>query len=165
MIPQFNGQEIVGLAFAKDASRPVIGTRMAIWIPAERGWKPELRGRVRQLMRLNDGRVLAIVGGRGELANGKPMVSADGVNWAPYETANNAQSRLPRLENPEVPIQQLARELHSGAFFIGKGPGEIFWSITFGLILGLLAITGLWMWIKSERQKAGRHQHGKSVHE
>lgn len=157
-IPQFVGQEIVGLAFAGDAAKPVIATRMAVWSPMEKGWKPQLRGRVRQVSRLADGRVLVIVGGRGELADGKPMVTADGKQWMPHAAAQEANSRLPRLDNPTVPVQQLARELHSGAYFIGKGPGEIAWAITFGIILGLLALTGLWMWIRSERQKAGRHQ-------
>ena len=162
-IAQFSGQEIVGLAFAGDNPRPVVATRMAVWIPMPKGWKPELRGRVRQLFRLSDDRAFVIVGGLGELADGKPMVSANGVQWQPYEKANLANAALPPLQSPTVPVQQWARELHSGAYFFGKGPGEIGWNTVFGIVLGLLCLTGLWVWLKNERQKAGRHQTHKAM--
>jgi hypothetical protein len=45
------------------------------------------------------------------------------------------------------------RELHSGAFFFGKGPGEMAWSNVMGWVLVLLSLTGLWMWGKRERER------------
>jgi uncharacterized membrane protein YciS (DUF1049 family) len=46
------------------------------------------------------------------------------------------------------------REIHSGAYWFGKGIGEMIWSNILGLVLASLSLTGLWMWLKVERQKA-----------
>lgn len=154
-IEQFAGQEIVGLAAVPGKTLPVVATRMAVWTSAKGGWEATLRGRVRQLSALPNGKVLAIAGGRGEMAAGKPMSTSDGDHWTPYSPAMNANKALPALDNPSVALHQYMRELHSGAYFFGKGPGEMIWSNLLGWILALLSLTGLWMWLKVERQKAG----------
>lgn len=152
--PHFAGQEIVGLAALAGAHAPVVATKMAVWVESGSVWKPVLRGRVRQLSSLPDGQVLAIAGGRGEMAAGRPMVTQDGVDWHIYGRAMQANKSLPALEHPTVALHQFMRELHSGAYFIGKGPGEMIWSNLFGWVLVLLALTGLWMWWKVQQQKA-----------
>ncbi len=153
-IEHFKGQEVVGIALPAGAEMPLVATRMAVWVARNGGWQPIQRGRVRQLSTLADGRVLAIVGGRGELADSKPLVTRDGTDWQPYQSALQANQRLPALENPTVPLHQFMRELHSGAYFFGKGPGEIGWGLVMGGVLLLLSLTGLLVWLKTERQRA-----------
>jgi hypothetical protein len=153
-IANFQGQEIVGLAILKDRPTPVVATRMAVWVEQNGEWVAVRRGRVRQLSTLSDGRVLAISGGRGEMADGRPFVTSDGDNWQPYKPAMQANKKLPELIEPKVALHQFMRELHSGAFFFGKGLGERVWSNVLGWTLVLLSLTGLWMWVKSQRQKA-----------
>jgi uncharacterized iron-regulated membrane protein len=155
IIEAFSGQEVVGLAQLGDQPWPIVGTRMAVWVrQADGQWTAVKRGRVRQLLRLSDGRVLAIAGGRGEMADGKPWVTADGVNWSIHRTAMIANRQLPPLDNPQVALHQLMREVHSGAYLMGKGPGEIAWSNLMGWILIGLCLTGLWMWIKRETHRS-----------
>lgn len=153
-VAHFAGQEVVAMAFPAGSSQPVVATRMAIWADRDGAWTPTRRGRVRQLVTLPDGRVLAISGGRGEMADDKPFVTPNGIDWTPYMPALKANAQLPPLENPRVGLHQVMRELHSGAFFFGKGPGEMIWSNLMGWVLTLLSLTGLWMWIKAERVKA-----------
>ncbi len=153
-VPNFDGQEIMGLATLQGKASPLVATRMAVWTEVDGAWQAVRRGRVRQVSQLSDGRVLVIAGGRGEMADGKPMVSGDGINWEPYMPAMQANRQLPKLDSPSVALHQFMRELHSGAFFFGKGPGEMVWSNLMGWILVLLSLTGLWMWFKRERQKA-----------
>lgn len=162
-IEQFAGQEIVGLAAVQGQPMPVVATRMAVWTNATGNWEATLRGRVRQLSPLPGGAVLAIAGGRGEMAAGKPMSTNDGENWTPYGTAMKANKALPPLENPSVALHQFMRELHSGAYFFGKGPGEMFWSNLLGWVLAVLALTGLWMWWKVERQKANERAKSQNI--
>lgn len=150
----FEGQEVVGLAAVTGKPAPVVATRMAVWTETEGNWQAVKRGRVRQLSALPEGRVLVISGGRGEMADGKPMVTTDGENWRPYPAAMKANKLLPKLESPTVQLHQFMRELHSGAYFFGKGTGEMVWSNIIGWVLVLLALTGLWMWLIRERRRA-----------
>lgn len=152
-IAHFAGLEVIGLAVLGEQATPLIATRMAIWHERQGKWVPAQRGRVRQLASLPDGRVLAIIGGRGEMADSRPWVTNDGVNWETYLPAIEANRALPALENPEVALSQWMRELHSGAFFFGKGPGEMIWSNLLGWVLVVLTLTGLWIWWKTERAK------------
>ena len=163
-IPHFAGQEIVGLAALPGSPQPIVATRMAVWAEQEGSWQAVQRGRVRQLTTLADGRVLAIAGGRGEMAAGRPMATRDGVTWEVYGPAMRANKQMPALENPSVALHQWMRELHSGAFFFGKGPGEMAWSNFFGWVLVLLALTGLWMWLKTEQRKARERASTKEAH-
>jgi uncharacterized iron-regulated membrane protein len=82
------------------------------------------------------------------------MVTDDGQEWLPYGRAVISNKALPALDNPSVALHQFMRELHSGAYFFGKGPGEMIWSNVLGWILVLLSLTGLWMWWKTQQQKA-----------
>lgn len=152
-VAHFSGQEVTGLAALGERSTPLVASRMAIWREHQGKWIPAQRGRVRQLSSLPDGRVLAIIGGRGEMADGRPWVTSDGVEWESYLPAVEANRALPVLENPEVALHQWMRELHSGAFFFGKGPGEMVWSNILGWVLVVLTLTGLWIWWKTERAK------------
>jgi hypothetical protein len=153
-VPHFDGQEVVGLAFPAGAALPIVATRMAVWAEGDGRWTPTKRGRVRQLTTLPDGRVLTVAGGRGEMADGRPFVSADGVEWTPFAPALRANMALPLLDDPKVALHQAMRELHSGAYFFGKGPGEMVWSNLLGWVLAGLSLTGLWIWLKAERVKA-----------
>jgi hypothetical protein len=56
------------------------------------------------------------------------------------------------------------REIHSGAYLFGKGPGEIIWSNVLGWILVTLSLTGLWMWLRVERQKSKNRAKQHEVH-
>lgn len=157
-VEAFAGQEVVGLAQLREAPEPMVATRMAVWTPTDSQWTAVRRGRVRQLGNLPDGRVLVISGGRGEMADGKPMVSLDGQQWRPHMPAMQANKLLPPLTDPQVALHQFMREIHSGAYFLGKGPGERTWSSVLGGVLALLSLTGLWMWVRVERQKARERQ-------
>lgn len=161
-VESFAGQEVVGLAQIREAPTPMVATRMAVWTPKDEQWTAVRRGRVRQLGNLPDGRVLVISGGRGEMADSKPMVSEDGQQWRPHGRAMQANKLLPPLTDPKVALHQFMRELHSGAYFVGKGPGEMAFSGAIGSVLALLSLTGLWMWVRVERQKA-RDRRGASV--
>lgn len=152
-IDAFAGQEIIAIALPQGAHVPVVATRMALWTERGGRWAPVQRGRVRQLSTLTDGRVVAIIGGRGEMADGKPLISTDGRDWQPWSAAVEANRALPPLENPKVALHQWMRELHSGAYFFGKGPGEMVWSNVLGWVLAVLCLTGLWIWFKTERAK------------
>ena len=155
VIETFNGQEIIGLATLSVATTPIVATKMAVWSSTEDGWKSQLKGRVRQLTAQSGG-VLAIAGGRGDMADGKPMFTLDGIHWQVYQPVMQANSKLPILENPRVALHLFIRELHSGAYWFGKGLGEMIWSNILGWILTALSLTGLWMWWKVERQKANK---------
>ncbi|MBN8285333.1 PepSY-associated TM helix domain-containing protein [Zoogloea sp.] len=152
-VDAFAGQEIVGLALLKGVGTPVVATRMAIWHAVGGRWMPVQRGRVRQLSTLPDGRGFVIVGGRGEMADGRPLVSADGRDWQPWDVALAANHSLPPLVDPKVALHQWMRELHAGAYFFGKGPGEMLWSNVLGWVLVALCLTGLWIWLKTEQAK------------
>lgn len=153
-VPGFEGQEVIAITFRPGDTVPVVATRMAVWEKAGDTWAPVRRGRVRQLTTLPDGQILAISGGRGELAAGNPFVSNSAGNWKPFMPAMKANAALPRLENPRVSLQHFMRELHSGAYFLGKGPGEMIWSNIMGWVLVSLTLTGLWMWLRAEVVKA-----------
>lgn len=152
-VQHFVGQEVTGLAVLASGATPLVATRMAIWHERQGKWVPAQRGRVRQLSSLPDGRVLAIIGGRGEMADGRPLVTADGLVWESYVPAVQANKALPLLDDPKVALHQWMRELHSGAYFFGKGPGEMVWSNLLGWVLVALTLTGLWIWWKTERAK------------
>jgi len=152
-VQHFVGQEVTGLAVLGSGNAPLVATKMAIWHERQGKWVPAQRGRVRQLSSLPDGRVLAIVGGRGEIADGRPLVTADGLVWESYLPALEANHALPPIDDPKVALHQWMRELHSGAYFFGKGPGEMIWSNLLGWVLVALTLTGLWIWWKTERAK------------
>lgn len=156
VIKQFAGQEIVALAALPNHQFPIVATKMAVWSENNGNWQAVMKGRVRQLSTFANGQVFAIAGGRGELADGKPMITADGQQWQPYQAPIAANNQLPDLENPRIPLHQLMREIHSGAFWFGKGIGEMMWSNVLGWILVGLSLTGLWVWLKVERQKAAK---------
>lgn len=149
----FAGQEVVAVARVGERDLPLVATRMAVWSNVDGTWQAVRRGRVRQLSTLSDGRVLAISGGRGEMADGKAMITADGSDWKPHGALMRANKLLPPLDNPSVQLHQFMRELHSGAYFFGKGTGEMVWSNIMGWVLVLLSLTGLWMWALRERRK------------
>ena len=86
------------------------------------------------------------------MADGKPMATSDGMHWDPYMPAMKANQTLPALENPKIALHQWMRELHSGAYFFGKGIGEMVWSNILGWILAVLVLTGLWMWVKTVKR-------------
>lgn len=153
-IERFRGKEVLALAIAAENPEPIVATKMVLWSHADDEWREVRRGRLRQLSALRDGSVLAIVGGRGEMANGKPFASRDGFEWHPYRPAMAANKRLPPLVDPTVDLPMLMRELHSGAFFFGKGRGEIVWGNLLGAVLLLLCLTGLWMWVRRELARA-----------
>jgi uncharacterized iron-regulated membrane protein len=153
-VTQFAGQEIVGLAALPNHTFPIVATKMAVWSENNGNWQSVLKGRVRQLSTFANGQVFAIAGGRGELADGKPMISNGGQQWQVYQPSITANSQLPDLENPRVALHQFMREIHSGAFLFGKGIGEMVWSNVLGWILLSLSLTGLWMWLKIELHKA-----------
>ncbi len=164
VIEAFAGQEIVAIALPRGALTPVVATRMAIWTERGGRWMPTQRGRVRQLSTLADGQVLAIIGGRGEMADGKPLISADGRDWQPWTVALKANNTLPPLENPKVALHQWMRELHSGAYLFGKGPGEMIWSNVLGWVLATLCLTGLWIWLKTESAKLKSQARKRQTH-
>ena len=95
VISHFSGQEIVGLAALPGSPQPIVATRMAVWAEQEGRWQPVQRGRVRQLTTLSDGRVLALAGGRGEMAAGRPMATRDGLKWEVYGPAMRANKQMP----------------------------------------------------------------------
>jgi hypothetical protein len=159
-VAQFSGQEVVALAQVGDQPWPIVATRMAVWVRADDGsWNAVKRGRVRQLLRMTDGRVLAIVGGRGEMADGKPWITGDGRKWEIHKLAMMSNKQLPKLENPSVALHQFMRSIHSGAFVWGKGLGEMAWSNVMGWVLIALCLTGLWMWFVREKQRADERKH------
>lgn len=153
VLEHFKGQEIVGVVALDTRATPIVATRMAIWAEVGGEWTAVRRGRVRQLVPLAGGGVLGISGGRGEMADGKPFFTKDGEDWQPYGPAMRANKQLPKLDDPKVALHQFMRELHSGAYFFGKGTGEMAWSNLMGWVLVLLSLTGLWMWVKRERER------------
>lgn len=155
-LPVFQGQEIVSVAQFSDNSTPIVATKMAVWVNTEGKWSPPLKGRVRMLSRLPNGNVLAIVGGRGEFANGQPMITEDGVNWHTYQIAVSSNQLMPPLTDGKIPLHMFMRELHSGAYFVGKGLGEWIYNSFMGVMLIILIITGFVMWLKATLRK--RHQ-------
>jgi hypothetical protein len=146
----------VALAQFTQSAMPIVATKMAIWVYEGDAWKSPLKGRVRMLSKQQNGNILAIVGGRGEFADGKAMLTQDGIHWAPYQTAITANELLPALSDPQVALHMFMRELHSGSFFFGKGMGEWVYNSTIGAILLMLLITGMIIWI---RMMIRKHYH------
>jgi hypothetical protein len=151
-VQPFAGMEIVALAPVASGDAPVVGVKMAVWAMQDGKWQPSRRGRVRNLMGLPDGSVFAIVGGRGDAAESKPFVSADGVHWQPAAQANQAVAQLPAQTDARVPLVQLVRDLHSGVFIVGQA-GSRWWNMLLGVVLSTLGLTGLLMWLRTERRK------------
>lgn len=160
----FKGQEIVALAQLNNHPSPIVATKMAVWVLQDGAWVAMQRGRVRMLSRLTNGSVLAIVGGRGEFADGKPLITDDGVHWKPYQTAIQANSQMPPLTDPSVALHMFMRELHSGAYFFGKGLGEWLYSGAIGILLMVLLITGMMMAIKILAKKKHRKAQTAELH-
>ena len=153
-VPQFAGSEVVALAPIAASEAPVVGLKMAVWAMQDGKWQAaQQRGRVRSLVGLPDGTAFAIVGGKGDTAESKPFTSTDGVTWQPAHPVNQAVAQLPLQADYNVPLVQLARELHTGAIFVGR-EGEKWWNTVLGVVLSILGLSGLLMWLRTERRKA-----------
>ena len=153
-IPQFAGSEVVALAPIAASETPVVGLKMAVWAMQDGKWQAaQQRGRVRSLVGLPDGTAFAIIGGKGDTAESKPFTSKDGFNWQPATPVNQAVGKIPAQTDYKVPLVQLARELHTGAIFVGR-EGEKVWNTILGVVLSILGLSGLLMWLRTERRKA-----------
>ncbi len=145
----FDGLEITALASLPDHPYPVVATRTALWSRTTEGpWEMRLRGRVRQLSLNGQGELLVIIGGEGPISESHALHSADGHSWFADPAAQRAARSLPALNDPTVRLSQFATELHSGTFLLGRGTGELIWTLTLGGALLLLTLSGFWIaWI------------------
>lgn len=150
-VEHFHGQRVQAIATAPTAT-PVIGTVNGVWSFVDGEWRAGVRGRLHTLTTRHDGAVIAISGGRTELAMTRPMISTDGVTWEPLKAAMMAGRQLPPSTDPRVSVTAIARDLHTGFTFFGRA-GEVWWDTLLGGILAAIGLTGLWIWLKNERRK------------
>lgn len=150
-VPDFAGQRIQAIT-GGPAGTPIVGTVNGVWSNVNGTWQAGVRGKLHTLTTLADGSVVAVSGGRTELSPTRPMVSKDGVTWEPLRPAMMASKMLPPIDNPRVSLTALARDLHTGGTFFGRG-GELWWDNILGAVLAAIGLTGLWIWLKNERRK------------
>ena len=150
-VEHFHGQRVVAIATGP-AETPIIGTVNGVWSFANGEWQAGVRGRLHTLTTRHDGAVIAISGGRTELAMTRPMISTDGVTWEPLRPAMMAGRQLPPSNDPRVSLTAIARDLHTGSTFFGRS-GELWWDGILGGVLAAIGLTGLWIWLKNERRK------------
>lgn len=150
-VEHFGGQSIVAIV-GGPAGSPIVGTVNGVWSLVGGQWQVGVRGRLHTLATQADGSVVAVAGGRTELAATRPMVTTDGVNWEMLRPAMMASRMLPPVENPRLTLTALARDLHTGSTFFGRS-GEVWWDNLLGGVLATIGLTGLWIWLRNERRK------------
>lgn len=150
-VQQFAGQRVIAIA-GGPAGTPIVGTVNGVWSLVNGKWQVGVRGKLHTLATQADGSIVAVSGGRTELAATRPMISRDGVTWEPLRPAMMASKMLPPIDNPRVSLTALARDLHTGGTFFGRS-GELWWDNILGGVLAAIGLTGIWIWLKNERRK------------
>jgi len=79
------------------------------------------------------------------------LASADGLHWEARPVAFAAQAAQ---AVQGVPLQRVVMDIHTGKLFFGK-QGEWIWIDLLGLCTVGLALTGLLMWMRARRARAG----------
>jgi len=150
-VPHFTGQRVVAIT-GGPAGSPIVGTVNGVWSLVNGSWQVGVRGHLHALIAQADGSVVAIAGGRTELAQTRSMVSRDGVTWEILRPAMMASKMLPPVDAPRLSLTALARDLHTGSTFFGRS-GEVWWDNLLGGALAAIGLTGLWIWLKNELRK------------
>jgi hypothetical protein len=145
-IGEFRGLEVLALVADPRHDTPLILTRDGVWARGVSGWTLTYKGRVRQLSSQVDGSALVLTMARGDTSGQQTYVSHDGVHWASDSTLLAALDRSPIDDAPTVPLNQLVKEIHSGAYLLGRGPGEMAWGSLLSSGLALVMSAGLWVW-------------------
>jgi hypothetical protein len=127
----------------------VAATKSGIWVERDGAWMRTHQADAWSAVAQPDGRVIVGVKDKGLLA------SADGRRWQPDDRWMDALASLPQETAREpMTLGKLIMDLHTGKAFFGKD-GEWIWIDLVGLAMSLLGLTGLWMWWRTQRRKAG----------
>lgn len=145
VIEKFAGHEIRNLINA--AGVPYVLTQQGLW--AEKGgeWK-----------RINQGPVFNAFAAEGALYMMSPRdgvrVSHDGGDtWAKADALAQALAAAPMpTPSGEMTVAQLVHDLHTGVAFLGRS-GEWLWVDVTGISLGLIVLTGIYMWWGAQKRK------------
>jgi hypothetical protein len=80
------------------------------------------------------------------------LLSANGTAWQPLSVAFPAMAAM--REDKGTPLSKVIMDMHTGKFFFGK-EYEWIWIDLLGIACVLLGLTGLLMWMRGRRQRAG----------
>ena len=126
-----------------------------LWIASKSGLfsltgtqlEQHLSGETRGISLLADGRLLAIHKSRGGL------LSHDGRDWQAW-SGNPVLAQVQAAQGRPYSLDELVMDLHTGKLLFGKR-AEWIWIDLLGFILGLLSLTGVWIWWRSRLRAVG----------
>lgn len=145
-VQEFTDTPVRGLA--ETAFGRIAATGNGIWLEQNGHWQRTLEGVAWSAGQGTDGRVVVAMKGKGLL------FSSDGRTWQPDPllTASLAATATEAAARP-LTLRQLVIDLHSGHAFFGA-EGQWFWIDVLGVAVGLMAMTGIYMWWRDEKRKA-----------
>lgn len=138
------GTQIRGLADAPWGR--VAAAKGGIWLEQNGNWQRVLKDDAWSAVSRPDGSVVVALRDKGLVS------SNDGRHWQVDARAAMALSSLPSDAAEPVTLARLIMDLHTGKALLGKD-GEWVWIDLVGLSLALLALTGAYMWWRTQRRK------------
>jgi len=146
-VEELAGTQIRGLAEAPWGRVAV--AKGGIWLEQNGKWQRVLKGDAWSVASRRDGFVVGIRD-RGLL------ISEDGQHWQADARLATALAILPAAAEP-ITLARLIMDLHTGKALFGK-EREWIWINLVGLALSLLALTGLYMWWRTQLRRAARRK-------
>ncbi|MBI2312450.1 MAG: PepSY domain-containing protein [Betaproteobacteria bacterium] len=142
-------------SMAEAAGAILVGTKQGLW-----------RGRGEDWRRILDQEVwhVGVAAGGGMVATLKEqgvVVSRDGgASWSADPQVAAALAMLPARAQPRVTLGKLVLDLHTGKALLGK-KAEWIWIDLVGGAMLLLALTGVYMWWRSQQRRSQMLQAGR----
>lgn len=119
-----------------------------VWLEQDGTWKRVLKGDAWGVSARPDGAALVALKDKGLLS------SRDGQDWQPETELAAALAAAPATTAAEpLTLARLVMDLHTGKALFGK-EAEWIWIDLVGLAMSLLALTGVYMWWRSQRRRA-----------
>lgn len=146
-VEELGDTQIRGLAEA--AWGRIAAARNGVWLERNGKWQRVLKGDAWSAASRADGSIVVALRNEGLLS------SNDGRQWQADARVNAALAGLPEESAGPVTLTRLAFDLHTGRAFFGKD-GEWMWIDLISLSLSLIALTGVYMWLRTRRRKAAR---------
>lgn len=143
--PNFTGIAVRGIAEGRFGV--VVAARNGVWLGDGEQWERVVEGEAWNATRRHDGSVSVAHRSKGVL------LSTDGTSWQPDATVATAIANLPNEAAARpLSLHRLIMDLHTGQAFLGKS-AEWIWIDLVGSVMCLLALTGVYMWWRTEKRK------------
>lgn len=143
-VEELGDTQIRGLAEASWGR--IAATKSGIWLEQNGNWQHVVKGDAWSASSRSDGSITVALRNKGLL------VSIDGQRWQEDAQLNAALANLPGESAEAITLSRLVFDLHSGRALLGKD-NEWIWIDLTGLTLCLLALTGVYTWLRNKRRK------------